>query len=71
MALTGTMTPSKSEIASMLKAKGLAPVDSLTKKVSVLVAADTDSLSGKAATARKWGIPIVAASAVAGLLEKL
>jgi DNA polymerase-3 subunit epsilon len=55
----------------MLKAKGLAPVDSLTKKVSVLVAADTDSLSGKAATARKWGIPIVASSAVEGLLENL
>jgi DNA polymerase III subunit epsilon len=71
VALTGTMTPSKSEIASMLKAKGLAPVDSLTKKVSVLVAADTDSLSGKAATARKWGIPIVSAGAVAGLLEKI
>ena len=71
VALTGTMTPSKSEIASMLKAKGLAPVDSLTKKVSVLVAADTDSLSGKAATARKWGIPIVASSAVEGLLESL
>lgn len=71
VALTGTMTPSKSEIASMLKAKGLLPVDSLTKKVSVLVAADTDSLSGKAATARKWGIPIVAAGAVAGLIDKL
>lgn len=71
VALTGTMTPSKSEIASMLKAKGLAPVDSLTKKVSVLVASDTDSLSGKAATARKWGIPIVSAGAVAGLLEKI
>ena len=71
VALTGTMTPSKSEIASMLKAKGLSPVDSLTKKVSVLVAADTDSLSGKAATARKWGIPIVASGAVEGLLESL
>lgn len=71
VALTGTMTPSKSEIASMLKAKGLLPVDSLTKKVSVLVAADTDSLSGKAATARKWGIPIVASGAVAGLIDKL
>lgn len=71
VALTGTMTPSKSEIAAMLKAKGLASVESLTKKVSVLVAADTDSLSGKAATARKWGIPIVASSAVEGLLEKL
>lgn len=71
VALTGTMTPSKAEIAEMLKQKGIQPVDSLSKKVAVLVAADTDSLSGKASKARKWGIPIVAAGAVSGLLEQL
>lgn len=71
VALTGSMTPSKGEISQMLSAKGLSPVDSLSKKVSVLIAADTDSLSGKAANARKWGIPIVAAGSVAKLLESL
>ncbi|MBA0126128.1 DNA polymerase III subunit epsilon [Haloechinothrix sp. YIM 98757] len=38
---------------------GLVPHPAMTKKVKLLVAADPDSLSGKARKARQYGIPIV------------
>jgi len=42
---------------------GFQPVSSVTKKAcDLLVAADPASQSGKAAQARKWGIPIVSIS---------
>jgi DNA polymerase-3 subunit epsilon len=37
----------------------------VTKKVALLVAADPDSLSGKAREARDYGIPIVGEAALA------
>jgi DNA polymerase III subunit epsilon len=39
--------------------RGLKVASGVTRKLSVLVAADPDSLSGKAAKARQYGIPIV------------
>lgn len=38
---------------------GFTPWNAVTKKVRLLVAADPDSLSGKARKARDYGIPIV------------
>ena len=48
-------------------ARGFAPKCALTKKVTLLVAADPDSLSGKARKARDYGIPIVGEAALARL----
>ena len=61
VALTGDMDPPKSVLRELLLARGLVPVDSISKKVSVLIAADPDSMSGKALAARKNGIPIISA----------
>ncbi|WP_139007036.1 exonuclease domain-containing protein [Arthrobacter crystallopoietes] len=56
--LTGTMSRQKSDIASFLEAMGYTVADNVTKKTNIVVAADPDSLSGKAAKARKYGIPL-------------
>jgi DNA polymerase-3 subunit epsilon len=47
---------------------GLAVHDNVTKKTRLVVAADPDSLSGKAKKATRYGIPIVTEEAFAGLL---
>lgn len=57
--LTGTMTRPREEFAIALQSLGYAVGDNVTKKTSLVVAADPDSLSGKAAKARKNGIPVV------------
>lgn len=57
--LTGTMTKPRSDYAAALTALGFVVGDNVTKKTSLVVAADPDSLSGKAAKARKSGIPVV------------
>ncbi|MFF3036706.1 exonuclease domain-containing protein [Arthrobacter citreus] len=57
--LTGTMTRPRAEFAEELIALGYGIGDNVTKKTSLVVAADPDSLSGKAAKARKVGIPVV------------
>lgn len=46
-------------------------VGGVTKKSALLVAADPDSMSGKAAKARKYGIPIVGETAFARLIGEL
>ncbi|WP_068478503.1 exonuclease domain-containing protein [Pseudoclavibacter helvolus] len=56
--LTGEMTRPRSEFETMLAAFGCEVLAGLTKKTSVLVAADPDSLSGKAKKARQYGTPI-------------
>lgn len=68
VALTGEMDPPKSVIKQLLIARGLVPVESISKKVSALIAADPDSLSGKALSARKNGIPIISAQKAHTLL---
>jgi len=65
--LTGQMTHPREAIESLLSERGLR-VGGLTKSTRLLVAADPDSLSGKAAKARAYGVPIVAEAALLGLL---
>jgi len=57
--LTGDMRRSRDEWHVDLIAGGYVPWTGVTKKVRVLVAADPDSLSGKARKARDYGIPVV------------
>lgn len=55
---TGDMTRSRDEWIADIAAAGLTS-GGVTKATRVVVAADPDSLSRKAATARKYGIPVV------------
>lgn len=57
--LTGEMSRPRSAWEAELHTRGYTPHDAITKKVRLLVAADPDSLSGKAKKARDYGIPIV------------
>ena len=57
--LTGEMSVDRSEWESRLRSVGYVPHPRVTKKTRLLVAADPDSLSGKAQQARKYGIPVV------------
>lgn len=57
--LTGDMSRVRSEWEDDLRAAGYVPKAAVTKRVAVVVAADPDSLSGKARKARDYGIPVV------------
>jgi len=57
--LTGDMVPTKSEVSQLLVSAGLEIKSNISKKVRLLIAADADSLSGKAAAARKLGITVI------------
>lgn len=57
--LTGDMSQPRSDIEAKLSSAGYTPHRAITKKVALLVAADPDSLSGKAKKARDYGIPVV------------
>jgi len=57
--LTGDMSRPRSDWEAALEARGFVCHPAVTKKVSLVVAADPDSLSGKAKKARDYGIPIV------------
>lgn len=65
--LTGQMSRPREEIAAAATARGLV-VGGLTKKTRLLVAADPDSQSGKAAKAREYGVPIVTEEAFLRML---
>lgn len=62
LVLTGAMTRERSELASFLTEMGYIVAERATKKTDLVVAADPDSLSGKAAKARQYGIPVVSES---------
>jgi DNA polymerase-3 subunit epsilon len=66
--LTGEMSLPRAAIELELVARGFSPWPAVTKKVALVVAADPDSLSGKARKARDYGIPVVGESALWGLL---
>ena len=51
--------PSREEVERIAKASGLKVVKSVSKKLEFLVAADPNTKSGKARTAREYGIPIM------------
>lgn len=57
--LTGAMKRERAEIAALAIAAGLRVTTGVSRKTAVLVAADPDSLSGKAKDARALGVPIV------------
>jgi DNA polymerase-3 subunit epsilon len=57
--LTGEMVRQRSDWENDLIVLGYLPWPSVTKKVAIVVAADQDSLSGKARKARDYGIPVV------------
>ncbi|GAA1216725.1 exonuclease domain-containing protein [Rhodoglobus aureus] len=67
--LTGEMSRPRSEIAEEIVGLGYTPWDAVTKKVRLLVAADPDSLSGKARKARDYGIPVVDEAGLERLLR--
>lgn len=60
--LTGDMSCSRSSIEEQLVARGYRVHPNVTKKVKLVVAADPDSLSGKAKKARDYGISVVGES---------
>lgn len=66
--LTGDMSRPRSELEAALTAAGYRVAGAVSKKVSLVVAADPDSLSGKARKAREYGIPVVGAEYLAQLL---
>jgi DNA polymerase-3 subunit epsilon len=66
--LTGDMSRDRVDIEADLRAAGFSPHPAITKAVKLLVAADPDSLSGKAKKARSYGIPVVGESYLPKLL---
>ena len=66
--LTGTFRTSNDELTARVVAAGLTPEPTLTKRTKLLVAADVDTMSGKAEKARQYGIPIVGEPALLRLL---
>ena len=67
--LTGEMTRERSDWEAELRDRGFTPHSAVTKKVRLVVAADPDSLSGKAKKARDYGIAIVSEDGLRRLLE--
>ena len=67
---TGDMAVDRSVWERRAREQGL-ELGAVTKKTKVVVAADPNSLSGKAGKARSYGIPIITESAFARLLEQL
>ncbi|MGH3840915.1 MAG: hypothetical protein ACRDS0_05630 [Pseudonocardiaceae bacterium] len=57
--LTGTMKRGRAEIVAQATAAGLQLASSVSRRASVVVAADPDSLSAKAKDARACGVPVV------------
>lgn len=68
--LTGEMARSRDEWQAELVGLGFVPWAAVTKKVKLVVAADPDSLSGKARKARDYGIAIVDERGLAALLAR-
>lgn len=72
IAFTGQMNGQRDEWEHKANTVGLTVTPGgVTKRTRLLVAADPDSLSGKAGKARQYGIPIVTEDAFAKLLERM
>jgi DNA polymerase-3 subunit epsilon len=69
--LTGTMRRARSEIQQRAADAGLRITSAVSKKTRVLVAADPDSLSGKAKDARACGVPVVGEDTFLGAIDAL
>ncbi len=68
---TGDMDRPRDEWVRAASAAGLVPWPNVTRAVALVVAADPDSLSGKARRASAYGIPIVTEQAFGRMLERL
>ncbi|MFE6233701.1 exonuclease domain-containing protein [Cellulosimicrobium sp. NPDC057862] len=66
--LTGSMSRTREAWERDVRAAGLSPWPYVTRRSRLVVAADPDSLSTKARTARRYGIPVVTEAAFAALL---
>lgn len=67
---TGAMARDRSEWEAIARDRGLVP-GGITKATSLVVAADPNSLSGKAAKARAYGVPIVTEQAFGRLIAEM
>ncbi|WP_017537822.1 exonuclease domain-containing protein [Nocardiopsis halophila] len=68
---TGTSRRSRDDWHGMAVEAGLVPKNGVTRQTRILVAADPDSLSGKAKKARERGIPVITEEAFEKLLEAM
>lgn len=68
--ITGELSIPRADWHQRLELAGYLPKPAVTKKVKLVVAADPDSLSGKAAKARAYGIPIVGEAHLERLLAQ-
>ncbi|MFC4015254.1 exonuclease domain-containing protein [Nonomuraea purpurea] len=68
VAFTGEMGAGRESLEERARTAGYVPHPRVTRKVKLLVAADPDTLSGKARKARIYGIPIVTAQAFLRLI---
>ena len=66
--LTGSFPETKEYWAEVADAAGLTVAGHVSRRTALVVAADPDSMSGKATTARRYGIPVVSAE---GLLRAM
>jgi DNA polymerase-3 subunit epsilon len=67
---TGELSVPRSQLEDLVQQAGL-KCGGITKKTKVVVAADPDSQSGKAAKARSYGVPVITEAAFARLLGGL
>lgn len=70
VALTGTLAMPREEWTARATAAGL-DVGGVTKKCAVLVAANPDTMSGKARKAREYGVPIIGETQFAHLIATM
>jgi len=68
--LTGQMERERDDWYAELSSLGFIPSNGVSKMVNLVVAADPDSLSGKARKAREYGIPIVDEVGLVALLAR-
>jgi DNA polymerase-3 subunit epsilon len=68
---TGTMAPAREEWQAGAEAAGLVVGEAVTKRTRLLVAADPDTMSGKAKKAHQHGVPVVHPQAYLAMLETL
>lgn len=67
---TGEMSEPRDVWESRALAAGLTVKGNVTKRTALVVAADPDSLSGKAEKARRYDVPIVSEDSFAGMLSE-
>lgn len=68
---TGSMRPDREEWEEQARQFGLRVGERVTKRTRLLIAADPDTMSSKAKTARRYGIPIVHPSGYLRLVDQM